>query len=88
MATKIINAINTLLRVVSVFLLRAYQLILSPFLGGQCRFYPTCSDYAITVFTRFNFFYACWLTLWRLLRCHPLCKGGEDLPPPKSSSKP
>lgn len=83
MATKIINALNAILRKIPIFFLRGYQYILSPFLGQRCRFYPTCSEYAIIVFSRFNFFYACWLTVWRLLRCQPFCQGGEDLPPPK-----
>lgn len=66
----------------AVGLIIAYQYTLGRLLGGRCRFYPTCSEYAKIVFTRFNFFYALYLTCHRLLRCQPLCKGGEDPPPP------
>lgn len=67
---------------IALLLIAAYQRTLGLLLGGRCRFYPSCSEYAKTVFTRFNFFHALALTLWRLLRCQPLCKGGEDYPPP------
>lgn len=47
-----------------------------------CRFRPTCSNYAIDAFENYNFFYAALLTVWRILRCNPLSKGGYD-PIPK-----
>ncbi len=43
-----------------------------------CRFHPTCSNYAIGVYQKFNFFKASLLTTWRILRCNPLSKGGYD----------
>jgi len=46
-----------------------------------CRFYPSCSDYALQAFQDFGFFKALQLTLKRLLRCHPFCEGGIDLLP-------
>jgi len=58
--------------------LRAYQCTLGPVMGGQCRFAPTCSQYAIDAFRRHGFFRASWLTVRRLLRCHPWCEGGND----------
>ncbi|MDC7243393.1 MAG: membrane protein insertion efficiency factor YidD [Sphaerochaetaceae bacterium] len=47
-----------------------------------CRYRPTCSNYAIQAFENYNFFYAALLSIWRILRCNPLFKGGYD-PIPK-----
>ncbi|HET6432068.1 membrane protein insertion efficiency factor YidD [Dyella sp.] len=61
-----------------LFLLRFYKRWLSPLLGQRCRFYPSCSDYARIAVARFGPLQGSVLTLWRLLRCQPLCHGGED----------
>ncbi|MEI6378026.1 MAG: membrane protein insertion efficiency factor YidD [Candidatus Falkowbacteria bacterium] len=45
---------------------------------GQCRFRPTCSDYAIASFNKYGFFKGSFKTMWRLLRCNPFNKGGYD----------
>ncbi len=47
-----------------------------------CRYHPTCSNYAVQAYENYNFFYATLLTVWRILRCNPLSKGGYD-PIPK-----
>lgn len=65
-----------------VTLIRVYQKSLSIFLGGRCRFYPSCSSYSIECFQRFSFFEALWYSGKRILKCHPLCSGGFD-PCPK-----
>jgi len=65
-----------------IVLIRAYQLTLSPFIGGHCRFQPTCSHYALEAYRTANPLYATWLTLRRLLRCHPFGGSGWDPPPP------
>ena len=44
----------------------------------HCKFVPSCSNYAIEAYEKFNFFYATLLTIWRILRCNPLSKGGFD----------
>lgn len=44
----------------------------------SCRFKPTCSQYALEAFTKFNFFYASFLSIKRILRCNPFSKGGYD----------
>ena len=62
-------------------LIRAYQLTLSPFIGGQCRFHPTCSNYALEVIDRHGPMTGSWLALRRLLKCHPFHPGGLDPPP-------
>ncbi|MEO7053174.1 MAG: membrane protein insertion efficiency factor YidD [Rhodanobacter sp.] len=61
-----------------LWLLRLYKRWLSPLLGSHCRFHPTCSDYARIAVTRFGPLRGCLLVAWRLLRCQPLCAGGED----------
>ena len=58
--------------------IRAYRLLLSPWWGGQCRFTPTCSDYAAEAITRHGSLSGSWLALRRLARCHPWCAGGFD----------
>ncbi len=63
--------------------IRLYQVTLRPFLGGQCRYHPTCSDYGVEAYRRHGVFRGTWLTATRVLRCHPLVKGGYDpVPPP------
>jgi uncharacterized protein len=59
-------------------LIAVYSLLVSPFLGKNCRFYPSCSQYAKTAIQRFGLIYGSWLTLKRLLRCHPFNPGGID----------
>ncbi|MFI4959649.1 MAG: membrane protein insertion efficiency factor YidD [Lysobacterales bacterium] len=69
--------VNILTRLI-LWLLRLYKRWLSPLLGTRCRFHPTCSDYARIAVTRFGPWRGSLLTTWRLLRCQPLCEGGED----------
>ncbi|HXH03996.1 MAG TPA: membrane protein insertion efficiency factor YidD [Candidatus Competibacteraceae bacterium] len=64
-----------------IFLVRAYQWLLSPFLGYHCRFYPTCSQYAVIAIERHGPVRGVWLALKRVLRCHPWHPGGIDLVP-------
>ena len=66
-----------------IILIRFSQQIISPLLGPHCRFRPTCSEYAIIAFKRFGLIKGCWLTVKRILKCHPLNEGGEDPVPPK-----
>jgi uncharacterized protein len=63
--------------------IRLYQATLSPYLGRQCRFYPTCSHYAREALELHGFLRGTWLTLRRLGRCHPFHPGGVDLVPPR-----
>jgi uncharacterized protein len=63
--------------------IRAYQLVLSPWLGPRCRFYPSCSCYAHTAIERHGALLGAWLGLRRLLRCHPFNAGGYDPVPDK-----
>lgn len=72
------TAIRTLSTLPFVALIWLYRLTLSPLLGGQCRFHPTCSQYALDAYRERGVVGGTGLTLRRLARCHPLAKGGYD----------
>jgi uncharacterized protein len=63
-------------------LIRLYQWTLSPWLGGSCRFYPSCSNYALEAIQNHGALRGSWLALRRLAKCHPFHPGGFDPPPP------
>lgn len=65
--------------------IRLYRVTLSPFVGGQCRYEPTCSRYALEAYHTHGPIKGTRLTLWRLARCHPFIKGGYDPVPPASA---
>ena len=65
-----------------------YRRILSPLLPPACRFYPSCSAYALGALRAHGVLRGSWLALIRLLRCHPFHPGGVDLVPPASLSRP
>lgn len=72
------NIFVRLLEYFFVALVRAYQICISPFLGPCCRYYPTCSEYAITAIRRYGPFRGTLMGMMRILRCHPLHAGGYD----------
>ena len=61
-----------------IILIRAYQLLISPILGNNCRFYPSCSCYAREAIVIHGSIKGVWMTIRRLLRCHPFHPGGFD----------
>lgn len=61
-----------------IVLVKVYQFTLSPFIGRQCRFSPTCSWYALEALRTHGGFRGAWMTVKRVGRCHPLSKGGYD----------
>jgi len=67
-----------MLRFLLIGLLRVYQVAISPFIPPACRFYPTCSQYAVDAIERRGVMMGLWLAAWRLLRCHPWNPGGYD----------
>ena len=66
-----------------IWLVRAYQLLISPLLGPTCKFYPSCSTYAVTALQTHGPLSGVWLATRRLLRCHPWSHGGVDYVPPR-----
>src|SRR6185437_10849597 len=66
------------MRSVFIFLIRGYQVGISPLLPASCRYYPTCSAYAIEAFERHGVSKGVRLTVSRILRCHPFRPGGYD----------
>tara|TARA_R110002167_G_scaffold52441_4_gene151453 strand:- start:1111 stop:1380 length:270 start_codon:yes stop_codon:yes gene_type:complete len=73
------------MRKIIIGLIRFYQLVISPVLGPSCRFYPSCSEYAIEAVKIHGIFKGCFLAIHRVLRCHPGCKGGLDAVPKKNT---
>ena len=61
-----------------LLLLAIYRRLISPLLGPRCRYVPTCSTYAVEAVQRHGALRGSWLTLKRLLRCHPFAEGGYD----------
>ncbi len=75
------NSIGWLLlapRNLCIAVLRAYQRLISPLYGDVCRYYPSCSHYALEAIARYGVLAGCVMALWRLLRCHPWAAGGID----------
>jgi putative membrane protein insertion efficiency factor len=69
-----------------ILILSIYRSLLSPFLGYNCRFFPSCSQYAVEAIERHGTLKGTWLALRRVLRCHPWYPGGVD-PVPEVSEK-
>lgn len=71
-----------------IFLIDAYKLLLSPFFGQQCRFYPTCSSYAKEAIERHGALRGGWLAAKRIVKCAPWHPGGiDEVPPPSPTIK-
>ena len=66
----------------AIAFIRGYQRYISPMLGSNCRFHPTCSCYASVAIERFGVIKGGWLAGKRILKCHPLNEGGDDPVPP------
>tara|TARA_R110002050_G_scaffold300365_2_gene469436 strand:- start:212 stop:460 length:249 start_codon:yes stop_codon:yes gene_type:complete len=71
----------------TIAFIKAYQRFISPILGTNCRFQPTCSCYAHQAIERFGVMKGCWLAGKRIIKCHPLNEGGEDPVPPLKKEK-
>ena len=82
------SALRNAIKKVLIFLIKTYQLTLSPrFTQGSCRFTPTCSQYALEAIEVHGIFKGCLLAAWRILRCNPFSKGGWDPVPPKKTKE-
>jgi len=74
----------TLLAQILALPIKGYRLIFSPWVGRSCRFDPTCSAYALIALERHGALKGSWLTVRRILRCHPWgAHGVDDVPDPK-----
>jgi putative membrane protein insertion efficiency factor len=81
------GAVARLPRHVGIALIRGYQLVLSPLLGSNCRYLPTCSAYAAEAITRHGLWAGTWMGIARLQRCGPLGASGFDPVPESLPSK-
>jgi uncharacterized protein len=75
---SLIDALLRLPQQALILLVRAYRLLLKPWVGNACRFEPSCSAYALEALQRHGALAGSALSSWRLLRCHPWCDGGCD----------
>ena len=76
-----------MIRALLIALVKGYRFLLSPWLGSSCRFTPTCSAYSLQALERHGAGAGTYLTLARVVRCHPWCEGGHD-PVPESLERP
>ena len=63
---------------IAIGFVKFYRKYISPLFPPCCRFIPTCSEYALQAYEKYNFFKATGLVIWRVLRCNPFSKGGYD----------
>lgn len=61
-----------------ILMIKLYKIFISPMLGNRCRFYPSCSDYAVEALKKKGLIKGSAMAVWRILRCTPLSKGGYD----------
>jgi putative membrane protein insertion efficiency factor len=66
------------MKAIVLALIRAYRYAIRPLLGANCRFAPTCSEYAQEAIVKHGVFKGTWLAMRRILRCHPYHSGGYD----------
>ena len=78
MAELSFTTLSRLPRRLLVFPIRLYQRLFSPLFGQRCRYYPSCSEYAVQAIQRFGILRGAVLAGWRLLRCNPWSRGGFD----------
>ncbi|MBN1898474.1 MAG: membrane protein insertion efficiency factor YidD [Spirochaetes bacterium] len=75
---RILQRIDFLLKKIVISLIRIYRKAISPHVFPSCRFSPSCSEYSLNAFQKYNFFKALFLSLYRILRCNPFHSGGYD----------
>ncbi|NOY60894.1 MAG: membrane protein insertion efficiency factor YidD [Calditrichaeota bacterium] len=61
-----------------IYLIRLYQIFISPLFPNTCRYYPSCSQYSIQALEKYGFFKGLLKSIWRILRCNPFSHGGYD----------
>ncbi len=81
----IIQRINSGIKQIFIFPIRVYKKIISPILPDSCRFSPSCSVYAVEAIEKHGVILGIFLAIYRIIRCNPFCKGGNDPVPEKIS---
>jgi putative membrane protein insertion efficiency factor len=66
------------IKMIFIYMIRAYQMVISPLKPPSCRFYPTCSQYSLTAIEKYGPFRGGWMAIKRILKCHPFHPGGID----------
>lgn len=82
---KAVKTLRSIIVFIPILLIKIYQILLSPLIGQNCRFHPTCSAYAISAIEEHGVIIGSWLSIKRILKCHPLHPGGIDPVPPKTN---
>lgn len=81
------QALRSLPATVLIGMIRVYQAVISPLSGPTCKYYPSCSQYAIIAIRTHGTLRGTGMALWRILRCNPWSLGGvDDVPPARSMS--
>lgn len=75
------------MKYIALLVIKFYRKCISPLFPAKCKYYPTCSSYAMTAFRRFGFFRGFLLSGWRIMRCNPWSPGGIDHVPDKFTLK-
>jgi putative membrane protein insertion efficiency factor len=79
---SVLTAVALLPRNLAVLILRGYRAVISPLYGDVCRYYPSCSAYALQAIQQRGLIVGTALGIYRIARCHPWAKGGiDDVPP-------
>ncbi len=86
-AASVVRTVVRLPRRLLVLAVRGYQRFISPLTPPTCRFYPSCSSYAVTALERHGVWRGTRLAVWRVLRCNPWNSGGVDDVPPAGSHR-
>jgi len=81
--SRIASAVDAGVNAVLIALIRVYQYAVSPLLGQRCKYYPSCSNYAVGALREHGVVRGLGLASWRLLRCNPFSDGGYDPVPPR-----
>jgi len=82
-----VEIVGQALRKLLILIIQGYRYLISPLLGNNCRFYPTCSCYAQTAIERYGVFKGSWLSAKRISHCHPWHPGGIDPVPEKTQER-
>ncbi len=87
MLKSLVHNVALLPRNLVIAVMKGYRKVISPVYGDVCKYYPSCSRYAIEAYQQRHFFVATALTIWRLLRCNPWSHGGvDDVPPARKET--